>query len=161
MGLLCLIYKNYIGKLFIFFYLFLKENLQFISQKHFIGLCMSLPETRVVIIGAGVSAIGAARTLRDAGVKPILLEARNRIGGRLLAHELTQNLSNDGSKSDARVTVQLGANWIHGLDAVMNPLFKLAQKLDLKLHQTSPDDEPGDDVLLFDTCQTQRVPFVP
>jgi monoamine oxidase len=120
---------------------------------------MSLGEKRVIIVGAGASAMGAARTLIAAGVKPIILEARDRMGGRLFAHELTQNLSHDENKSDAKVTVQLGANWIHGLDANINPMFKVAQKLGLRLHQTSPDDEPGDDVLLFDS--TNEAEFAP
>ncbi len=36
----------------------------------------------IVVIGAGAAGIAAARSLRDAGRKPIVLEARNRIGGR-------------------------------------------------------------------------------
>lgn len=60
----------------------------------------------VVIIGAGVSGIAAARTLvdRKPGVKVIVLEGRSRVGGRLDTRVLK-----DGTKIDA------GASWIHGV----------------------------------------------
>ena len=48
------------------------------------------------------------------------------------------------------VLIYLGANWVHGLDPKVNPMYKYAQHLNLSLHPTSPDDYPGDDVLLFD-----------
>ena len=62
---------------------------------------------RVVIVGAGASGIGAARTLITAGIKPIILEANSRIGGRLFMHQLSQNLLND-NKTSSEVTIQLG-----------------------------------------------------
>lgn len=111
---------------------------------------------RVLIIGAGISGIGAARTLINGGLRPIILEARNRIGGRLCQKVLTQNLvaekSIDDDNTDGEcpeVVIQIGANWVHGLTN-SNPMYKLAQKLNLNLHETSPDDYPGDDTLLFD-----------
>ncbi|MFO1036284.1 MAG: NAD(P)/FAD-dependent oxidoreductase [Geminicoccaceae bacterium] len=39
-------------------------------------------ERRVVIVGAGAAGLGAAQALRAAGWSPLLLEARDRIGGR-------------------------------------------------------------------------------
>lgn len=79
---------------------------------------------------------------------PIILEARNRIGGRVLPFKLTRNLSSD--ESDDYINIQLGANWIHGLNDSMNPMFTAAKKLGMILYQTSSDDDPGDDVLIFD-----------
>src|ERR1043165_4057571 len=43
-------------------------------------------ETDVAVIGAGAAGIAAARRLTDAGVACVLIEARNRVGGR--AHTL-------------------------------------------------------------------------
>ena len=114
---------------------------------------------RVVVIGAGASGIGAARTLSAAGAEVIILEGRDRIGGRMRKHCLTKNLLNiSGAETsvDHFVNIQLGANWIHGMEAATNPMFEVAQKLGLELHQTSSDDDPGDDVILFDSGDFKR-----
>mmetsp|Transcript_39648 Transcript_39648/g.78924 ORF Transcript_39648/g.78924 Transcript_39648/m.78924 type:complete len:726 (+) Transcript_39648:112-2289(+) len=106
---------------------------------------------RVIIIGAGASGIGAARTLSAAGAEVIVLEGRDRIGGRMKKHSLTKNLIPSSCiGAEHYVNIQLGANWIHGMEP-SNPMFMVAQKLKLELHQTSSDDEPGDDVILFDS----------
>ena len=39
-------------------------------------------EVDVAIIGAGAAGLGAARTLEGSGLSVIVLEARDRIGGR-------------------------------------------------------------------------------
>lgn len=106
---------------------------------------------RVVVIGAGASGIGAARTLSAAGAEVIVLEGRDRIGGRMKKHCLTKNLiGSSETGAEHFVNIQLGANWIHGMEPT-NPMFEVAQKLGLELHQTSSDDDPGDDVILFDS----------
>src|SRR5215471_5907052 len=56
----------------------------------------------VVIIGAGASGLTAAGELSAAGLRVLLLEARNRIGGRILTHHLPN------------YPVELGAEFIHG-----------------------------------------------
>ena len=57
--------------------------------------------TDVVVIGAGFAGLVAARELGDAGLKVLVLEARDRIGGRTWTdHRLGQDL-------------ELGANWVH------------------------------------------------
>jgi monoamine oxidase len=66
---------------------------------------------RIVVVGAGAAGIAAARDLRDAGHDVTVLEARKRIGGRIDTITL------------AGAPVELGANWIHGLDG--NPLVPL------------------------------------
>jgi monoamine oxidase len=58
----------------------------------------------VVIIGAGVAGLTAARILAEAGRSVLLLEARDRIGGRIW----TRN------EIDTGTPVELGAEFIHG-----------------------------------------------
>ena len=60
--------------------------------------------TDVVVIGAGVAGLAAARRLREHGLTCVVLEARTRIGGRVL------------SVRDPRtsVPIELGAEFIHG-----------------------------------------------
>jgi monoamine oxidase len=57
---------------------------------------------RVVVVGAGVSGLTAARDLRRAGADVVVVEARDRIGGRTWTAEI------------AGAPVDLGASWIHG-----------------------------------------------
>lgn len=56
-----------------------------------------------IVVGAGVAGLSAARLLHDAGRRVIVLEARDRIGGRV-------HTARDGGVAD------LGASWIHGID---------------------------------------------
>jgi monoamine oxidase len=58
----------------------------------------------VVVVGAGVAGLAAARRLAERGVSVLVLEARDRIGGRIL------------TVRDERlpVPVELGAEFIHG-----------------------------------------------
>lgn len=70
-------------------------------------------EFDTIVVGAGVSGLSAARALASQGQKVVVLEARDRIGGRLHTERL-----------DGRVT-DLGASWIHGIDG--GPLHNLTR----------------------------------
>lgn len=59
--------------------------------------------SQVIIIGAGVSGLAAALELARAGFEVTVLEARDRVGGRIFT-----------AKDDAVVPVEYGAEFIHG-----------------------------------------------
>lgn len=89
----------------------------------------------VLVIGAGMAGLAAARQLADAGLRVTILEARDRIGGRLWSLR-----TREGRVFD------LGASWIHGERG--NPITKLAHELEVPTI-ASPDEL----VLLDDNAQ--------
>ncbi len=78
----------------------------------------------VLVIGAGVAGLGAARILQDAGARVTVIEARDRIGGRTHTSHLWPDLP-----------VDLGASWIHGTKG--NPVTELAKAQRLKITPTT------------------------
>jgi monoamine oxidase len=54
------------------------------------------------VVGAGVSGLAAARTLAEAGLRVMVLEASERVGGRIL------------TVRDGDTVVELGAEFVHG-----------------------------------------------
>ncbi|CAG4930899.1 unnamed protein product [Colias eurytheme] len=67
----------------------------------------------VIIIGGGVAGLAAANHLINNGMQDfIIIEARKRIGGRIIAIPMKHH------------RVELGANWIHGV--LGNPIYELA-----------------------------------
>lgn len=89
-------------------------------------------EADVVVVGAGIAGLIAARDLVAAGNDLVVLEARDRVGGRVLNHSLS-----DGS------TVELGGQWIGPTQLRM---VKLAAELGL---ETFPTYNTGDHLLRF------------
>ena len=81
------------------------------------------PDTKaVLIVGAGMAGLSAARSLTDAGWPVRLIEARDRIGGRVYTNR------------DWGVPLEMGASWIHG--TTDNPLTELAKKAGAQLVPT-------------------------
>lgn len=73
----------------------------------------------VVVVGAGMAGLTAARILHDSGYRVTVMEARNRIGGRTWTdHTLG-------------IPLDLGASWIHGADN--NPLTAWAARAGVPL----------------------------
>ena len=98
------------------------------------------PPGPVVVVGAGVAGLGAARDLVAAGRPVVVLEARDRIGGRVWSVDM----------GDA--VVDLGGSWLHGLRD--NPLTRITESLGIELVPTDYED-----ALLFDSNGTP-VPWV-
>lgn len=67
----------------------------------------------VIVIGAGYSGLMAARTLKRAGKNVLLLEARDRVGGRVHTQQL-----------DNGTYIDLGAQWIGPTQDQMYDLLK-------------------------------------
>ncbi|HMJ78720.1 MAG TPA: FAD-dependent oxidoreductase [Iamia sp.] len=61
----------------------------------------------VVVVGAGAAGAAAARVLAEAGLEVVVVEARDRTGGRIATTEPT----------DWPIPVELGASFVHDVDA--------------------------------------------
>ncbi|XP_061346789.1 polyamine oxidase 2-like isoform X1 [Gastrolobium bilobum] len=86
----------------------------------------------VIVIGGGMAGIAAARALHDASFQVVLLESRERVGGRI------------HTDYSFGFPVDLGASWLHGVSKE-NPLASLIGRLGLPLYRTS-----GDNSVLYD-----------
>ncbi|KAM0063323.1 putative spermine oxidase transcription regulator Homeodomain-LIKE family [Helianthus debilis subsp. tardiflorus] len=101
-------------------------------------------EGSVIIIGAGLAGLAAARQLLAFGFKVVVLEGRNRPGGRVY----TQKMGQKGNYA----AVDLGGSVITGIHA--NPLGVLARQLSIPLHKVrdkcplyDPEGRPvGDEI---------------
>jgi monoamine oxidase len=74
----------------------------------------------VLVIGAGAAGLTAGRLLADAGRHVAILEARNRVGGRIW----TRKVASEGVQG--AIPVELGAEFIHGLPRVTWALVREA-----------------------------------
>lgn len=83
-------------------------------------------QKKVLVIGAGIAGLAAARQLRQHGLQVRVLEAKSTAGGRIHGRQV------DGDH------YELGASWIHGGDN--NPVAEILRKQGAQLHAT-PFDE--------------------
>ncbi|XVF18973.1 hypothetical protein REPUB_Repub11eG0070500 [Reevesia pubescens] len=82
-------------------------------------------EGSVIIVGAGLAGLAAARQLLSFGFKVVVLEGRDRAGGRVYTQQM--------GKNDKLAAVDLGGSVITGIHA--NPLGVLARQLSIPLHK--------------------------
>jgi polyamine oxidase len=80
----------------------------------------------VIVIGAGFGGLAAARFLHNSRFKVVVLESRDRIGGRVLTDH------------SFGFPVDMGASWLHGV-CKDNPLAAVIGKLSLPLYRTCED----------------------
>lgn len=108
-------------------------------------------ERSVIIIGAGLTGLALAWQLSKKGVEAIILEARNRLGGRILTAKSAPN----------QTPIELGATWLGSkhkhltqlLEALEVPIFKqilgehaIYEYMSVsppQLVQLPPDDAPS------------------
>jgi monoamine oxidase len=89
-------------------------------------------EVDVAVVGAGMAGLSAARALRDAGASVAVLEARDRVGGRLKSAQLAGGL-----------TFDVGGQW---LGVGQDRLARLAESLGIR---TFPTYAQGENLLLL------------
>jgi monoamine oxidase len=86
----------------------------------------SLPSSvDVAIIGAGAAGLGAAHALRNSGLTFIILEARDRVGGRGYTVQAAPD-----------VIFDVGCGWLHSAD--QNSFVPIAEQLGFEIDRTLP-----------------------
>src|SRR5919107_473696 len=78
----------------------------------------------VVVIGAGAAGIAAARRLHDARIGTVLIEARDRLGGRAWTYRA------------GGLALDLGCGWLHSADE--NEWAALAPQLGFAVDDSPP-----------------------
>jgi monoamine oxidase len=87
---------------------------------------MPLPSSvDIAIIGAGAAGLGAARALENSGLSVVVLEARERAGGR--GHTVM---------ASPDIVFDLGCGWLHSADR--NSFVKIAGQLNFEIDKTRP-----------------------
>lgn len=92
-----------------------------------------MAEVDVVVVGAGLAGLSAARALTRKGLEVVVLEGRDRVGGRTFDQPLRNG-----------VTVEFGGQWIGPTQDV---IASLVDELDLETFPTYVD---GEDITFYD-----------
>ncbi len=87
----------------------------------------------VIVVGGGLAGLTAARDLMAEGLSAVVLEARNRVGGRILNHTFSNG-----------VVVELGGQWV---GPTQDRVLSLAAKLGAELF---PTFDSGDGLVSID-----------
>ncbi|MGE5357225.1 MAG: flavin monoamine oxidase family protein [Deltaproteobacteria bacterium] len=85
----------------------------------------SANDKTVIVIGAGISGLAASKKLKEKGFNVIVLEAQDKVGGRLRTNRTLG------------VGFDEGASWIHGV--IGNPITTLAQQAGMNTFETMDD----------------------
>lgn len=128
----------------------------------------STPPANVIVIGGGFAGVVAARELRNAGHSVLLLEARDRLGGRTWTDERLG------------MTLEMGGTWVHwlqphvwaeltryGVSVVPSPEWTKVAWRDGERHQWMDPDSlfallrRGQTEFLEDTAEVFPRPFDP
>ncbi|KAB7731214.1 FAD-dependent oxidoreductase [Rudanella paleaurantiibacter] len=86
----------------------------------------------VIVIGAGISGLAAAKKLQEKGFTVIVLEAQEKVGGRLRTNRSTG------------IAFDEGASWIHGITG--NPITALAQQAGMTTFHTRDENRKSYDL---------------
>lgn len=87
---------------------------------------------RIIVIGAGASGLAAAYSLMDEGYEVLVLEARNRVGGRAWSDNTL-----------APYPIELGAEFVHGSEVVTWDMLE-------EFEQDSLDEDEGEGYIYFE-----------
>ena len=88
----------------------------------------------VIIVGAGASGLAAAKKLEEEGISYQILEATDKLGGRIQKNE-----------NFADFPIDLGAEWIHEDKSILNFLID------------QPGNEPNVETILYQPMNVQQV----
>ena len=88
----------------------------------------------VIIVGAGASGLAAAKKLEEEGISYQILEATEKLGGRIQKNE-----------SLADFSIDIGAEWIHEDKSILNYLI------------SQPGNEPNVETILYQPMNVQQV----
>jgi len=103
---------------------------------------MSGSDVEVVVVGGGAAGIAAARRLRDAAVNCLLVEARERLGGRAW------------TVSDSGFALDLGCGWLHS--AERNPWATIALEQGAVIDKSPPPWMRSGPAIGFPPAQRQE-----